>query len=384
MNHFVIFYNEIATKGKNRIFFERTLMSNIKKIIGKKIKNLERRHGFIVFEVAKGDYKEEIKENLKNIPGIANFSLAFRSNLNLDDIKKDLIRIAKIMVFKTFKIDSSRSFKKFAFTSSQLNEILGAEVVKALKKEVDLENPQITFYVKISEKDSFIYTEKIQGIGGLPVGCSGNVLCSLSGGIDSPVASFLAMKRGCKVIFVHFFKDNIELFQKENKIIQIVRELCRFQGESKLIIVSFKEIQNEIIKKIRSDFRMIFYRRFMIKILNELAKKEEAKEIITGDNLGQVASQTLDNLNSIYSVAEYPMLAPLIGMNKEEIIRISKSIGLFELSIKDYADCCSFMISPHPKTNSKLEEIKLIEKNINDSSKLIKSAIADSKILFIK
>ena len=374
--HVVIHYGEIGVKGKNREFFERKLMDNVKKALGKNAKKVYRRYGRIVAEV---DDFEKAKALLEKVPGIEYFSPAERVENDMEKLKKITVKILQDKKFETFKIETSRSYKQFPFTSIEVNKSLGETVVNSLGKKVSLKNPEITVFIEICEKESFIYTQKFRGIGGLPVSTSGKVLCLLSGGIDSAVASFLMMKRGCKVVFVHFFNRTINTEAALSKIRKIVRKLTEFQLSSKLYLVPFEEIQGEIIKSVPSKYRMIVYRRFMTRIANILTKKEKAKALVTGDNLAQVASQTLENLNRIYELSSLPMIAPLIGFDKKEIIDMAKKIGTYQLSILPYQDCCSFMIASHPATKCAKEEIETFEKNM-EIEKLVESAV-ESAIL---
>ncbi|MEM4330987.1 MAG: tRNA uracil 4-sulfurtransferase ThiI [Candidatus Pacearchaeota archaeon] len=376
----VVHYSEIGTKGKNRTYFENILVRNIKNSFREKLKKVFKRYGRIVCEFNDFVEKNEIMKGLSVIPGIANFSFAEVSSKNLEDIQNKSLQIMKNLFFSSFKVHTTRSDKSFHLNSLQINETIGDFLSKCLEKKVNLSSPDVTLFIEIGEKEVFLYTEKIKGIGGLPVGASGKVLCSLSGGIDSPVASYLMMKRGCKVHFVHFFNE-LEKHKGayQSKINEIVSILTKFQGKSKLFLVPFGEIQKEIIIHCPSEYRMILYRRVMIKILNLLAKREKAKAIVTGDNLGQVASQTLENLRCIYSLSDFPIIHPLIGFNKEEIIELAKKIGTYSSSIKDYVDCCSFLISKHPSTKTSYERIKHIESNIKEMENLIERAINEMK-----
>lgn len=373
----VIHYGEIGIKGKNREFFEKKLIENVKKALGKNAKMVYRRYGRIVAEV---ESFKKARRVFEKIPGIEYFSHAERVENDIEKIKKKALEVLEGKNFETFKIETKRSYKQFPLTSLEVNRIIGEIVVNSLGKKVSLKNPDITVYIEICEKESFIYTEKFPGIGGLPVTTSGKVICLLSGGIDSAVASFLMMKRGCKVIFVHFFNRTLNTEATLSKIKSIVKKLTEFQLSSKLYLVPFEEIQTEIIKNVPSKYRMIIYRRFMTRIANMIAERENAKAIVTGDNLAQVASQTLDNLSRIYEISSIPIIAPLIGINKSEIIELAKKIGTYEISILPYQDCCSFMIAPHPATHCKKEEIEEFEKSFS-IDKLTENALKKSSVL---
>lgn len=378
MNNIVIHYNEIATKGQNRKNFELLLVKNIKTAI--KNKKVRKIHGKIIVDLTEKYDEKTLSQTLQKIPGIANFSFAKQSTLDLEDIQKTALEITKSKKFKTFAIATQRTNKKYPLTSQQVNEKVGSTIYTKLNKKVDLSSPDLKIHIEISEKESFIYAEKIQGIGGLPLGSTGHLICSLSGGIDSPVAAQQMMKRGTKITFAHFHNKTINSEAALQKINDLVKTLTPFQNSSALYIIPFEEIQKEIIKHIPSDSRMIVYRRFMNKILSQLAQKIDASAIVTGDNLGQVASQTPENLHSIYQAATIPIIHPLIAYNKNDIVDLAKQIDTFEISTRPYEDCCSFMIAQNPKTKSRPQIIQSLEDKIPNQDKLIENAITNSEI----
>jgi thiamine biosynthesis protein ThiI len=373
----VIHYSEIGTKGKNRDFFEKQLMDNVKSFLGEKVSKVYRRGGRIICDVESLDGIENV---LKFIPGVANFSFAMKCELDYNDIQEKVFYFLKDADFSTFKVVTSRSNKNFKMNSDEVNRLLGERVILEFNKKVKMVNPDLNIFVEIGEKEAFVFFEKIQGIGGLPVGSSGKIISSLSGGIDSPVASYLMMKRGCKVVFVHIYNQTQVDRSVLSKIDKIVNELTKFQGKSKLYVVPFANIQKQIIMNVPSKYRMIIYRRFMFRIMNLISQKEKTKAFVTGDSVGQVASQTLENINSIYDASGLPILCPLIGMNKEEIVEISKFIGTYEHSIIPFPDCCSFMIAQHPETKSRLEDIKKIEDNIENIDELVASCVEEAEV----
>lgn len=367
-NSIVVHYSEIGTKGANRNYFENHLMNNIRKATGLRV---YKRYGRIICEL-KGSQKHA-REILEFIPGIAYFSFASKTKLGMKHIMKTSLDILKNGRFVSFKVKTTRSNKKFPLTSMEVDKQVGKLICSKLNKGVNVKRPGKTLFIEIGEKEAYIYCKKHKGIGGLPVGTEGKIIASLSGGIDSPVASFLMMKRGCKIIFVHFCGRTTE--KSLAKIEEIVKQLSKIQHRSKLYIVPFDKIQDEIIKKIQSKSRMIIYRRFMTKIINEIAKKEKALAIATGDSIGQVASQTMKNLNCIYGSSGIPILTPLIGMNKEEIINIAKQVGTYKYSILPYPDCCSYMIAKHPETRAELKDILKSERKIKNQNKLVRDAV---------
>ena len=393
MNHIICHYSEIGLKGKNRRFFEEKLIENIKKLAlnPSDFEFVKRISGRIIVKLTKGNYKkeEEIADNLKNVFGIAYFAFAFNCPQTMKNIQEKVFEIFKTKKFKTFKISTQRSKKEFPLTSQQINERVGEYILKNFKFQisnfkigVDLENPDITCFVEIVDKYAFLYTEKIKGLGGLPVGVSGKGVVLLSGGIDSPVASFFAMKRGVKIIFLHFHAYPFASKASIEKTKQIVKILRRYQGKSKLYLVPFADIQKEILIKTQAKLRVVLYRRFMMKISQEIAKKEGALGIFTGESIGQVASQTLENIGVIEEALGLPVLRPLISFDKEEIIRKAKEIGTFETSILPYEDCCSRFLPEHPETKAKLEGV-LKEERGRDVEKLVREAVKNSSFEMI-
>ena len=368
----VVHYGEIGTKGKNRGFFENKLMDNIKKIIDTKI---DKQYGRLVLE---GNPKN--LADLSGVLGIVSFSPAVRTELDIEKIKDKALLLAKENPAGTFAIETKRSNKNFTLDSKQINRIVGEHVAKNTGMKVDLNSPVKKIFIEVSDKECYIYDKKIPGPGGLPVGVSGTVVSLLSGGIDSPVASYLMMKRGCNVVFVHFHNYTSKI---EEKIEKLVAVLNKYQYKSKLYMVPFFPIQEKIIEKIPETHRMIVYRRVMMRIAGKIAEKEGAKALVTGDNLAQVASQTLDNLDVIHSASNETVFSPLIGMDKNDIIDIAKNIATYDLSILPYPDCCTYMIAKHPETRAKKEEIESMEKEL-DIKALVDYGIekAEVKVIF--
>jgi tRNA uracil 4-sulfurtransferase len=374
-------YSEIALKGKNRKLFEDKLVENIKKAVSpsffKKIKRIE---GRVLIELKDKYKEEEITESLKNVFGLSSFSFAFLTQQNIEDMQNKILETIKKEKPKSFKIFAKRSKKDFYLTSPEINEKIGEYVLKNFKKiKVDLENPDLICFVEIVQNYAFIYFKKIKALGGLPVGISGKAVSLISGGIDSPVASFLAQKRGIEIIFVHFHAYPFAGKASLEKVKKIIKVLNKYQFSSKLYLVPFADIQKEILLKTKASLRVLFYRRFMFMISQTLAEKEKAKVLITGENIGQVASQTLENISVIEEAISLPVLRPLICYDKEEIINKAKEIKTFEISILPHQDCCARFLPPNPETKASLKEIKAEEEKIN-SKKIIKEAILKTKL----
>ncbi|MBN2880572.1 tRNA 4-thiouridine(8) synthase ThiI [Candidatus Woesearchaeota archaeon] len=375
-NHVIVHYGEIGVKGKNRDFFEVKLAENIKSVLGTSFSKVWRLMGRIDCELVEDYDYDLVCDRLSKVPGVVHFIFALKSDFSMDDIKNKTAKLLEGVEFSTFKVSTRRSNKSFNKKSSEINVEIGDFIYDNFgQKKVQMKNPDVTLYVDVCDKAIFVYSQKILGVGGLPVGTSGKVVSSLSGGIDSPVSSFLLAKRGCKNVFVHIFNNTIEGEKVLSKIYSLTEQLTKFQIHSKLYIVPFSEIQKAIIGIVPGKYRMIIYRRFMMRILNRVAKRDDAKAIVTGDSVGQVASQTLDNITCIYDAAKIPVLNPLIGMNKEEIVTIAKNIGTYEISIIPYPDCCSFMIPASPETNGSLDKINEIESLIENIDDLVNKSI---------
>ncbi len=363
MNCILIHYSEIALKGRNRIFFEKKLIENIKSALSSEKPFVKRLSGRIML-IHDGSEKK-IRERLMKVPGISSFSFAVEAEKDMEDIRKAIDSIAKGMKIKTFAVSASRADKSFGRSSKEINEVLGDYIRKKYKWKVDLSNPESTFSVEVAYKSVFVYIEKVRGMGGLPVGTSGTLVSLLSGGIDSPVASYEMFKRGCRIVFVHFHNWTSEKEIVRDKVKSIVEMLSEYQPRTRLYMIPFEEIQKNLIMKVPSELRMIVYRRMMFEIAGMIARKEKALGFVTGDSIGQVASQTLENLNCIYSKACFPVFTPIASMNKEEIISAAKRIGTYDLSILPYSDCCSFLVAKHPETKARAGMIDKVESGID-------------------
>lgn len=381
--HVIIHYSEIGIKKSNRFIFENALLKNINISCKDEILSSFKRYGRLILVLKDDSNLDTLKTILENTPGISSFSFSCSCERDIEDIKKLAYDIAKSREkdFSNFRITTTRSYKKFPLTSQEADAEIGSDIFMHLKKAVKLKGAELDIGVEITEKEVFVYTNKdtFKGIGGLPVGSTGKLVCSLSGGIDSPVSGYMLNKRGCKVIYVHIQSNNLVTKEVEDKIFKLCNVLKNFQGNTKLIVVPFSDIQKQLLMLVPADYRMIIYRRFMFRIINKIADIENALGIITGDSVGQVASQTLENLNCIYEASKLPVISPLIGLNKDEIIAIAQKIGTYNISIAPYPDCCSFMVAEHPKTKGRLEDVKYIENNIADMDGLVDDAISKAK-----
>lgn len=367
MERFVIIhYYEIALKGKNRPFFENKLIENIKKILKNKDYDFIRKYqGRIILKLNKKSNEKIILRKLKKVFGIAYFVFAFKSDPDIQVLGKNILEIIKEKEFEDFKIETKRADKQFYLNSQQINEKIGAFIKEKLNKKVSLEKPKLTIFIEWLKDGAFFYFKKYKGLAGLPVGTSSKVISLISSGFDSPVASYLLMKRGCQIVFVHFYSYPQTSLASKEAVEKIVRILNKYQFYSKIYFIPFLDIQKKIVSNSPPSYRVIFYRRAMLRIAELIAKKEKALALVTGDSVGQVASQTLENIYAISEATTLPILRPLIGINKEEIINLSKKIGTFKISSFAVNDCCNLFIPTHPETKANLEEIKKIEAKFN-------------------
>jgi thiamine biosynthesis protein ThiI len=379
VNRIVVHYSEIALKGKNRRQFEDALKRHVSDALGPLVSEVRKQQGRLVCRPSDYADPQQVRDILARIPGIVNFSLGHSAPKDIEAIGGRAVNLLAGRTFTTFGVKTKRTDKAFPMTSEEISRAVGASILRGLEgKSVDLRNPDLWLYIELTGKEATLFTEKYSGPGGLPVGSSGDVMVSLSGGIDSPVAAYMLMKRGCRAIFAHIRNDTQFTGGVTSKIENLVEVLTRYQLRSTLYQVPFGDLQRRIITFVPADYRMIIYRRCMMRILNRLAEQDGAKAIVTGDAVGQVASQTLSNLHCIQNASQLPVLSPLVGMNKDETINIAKQIGTYEHSIEPYPDCCSFMIAAHPETRGVLDMVDRFESNIDGLEELLTEAVADA------
>jgi len=367
MEYIICHYNEIGLKGGNRKFFEEKLIENIKKSISNDFfKKIKRISGRIIIELndLTKIQKEEIRSGLERIFGLAYFCFAQGVKQELKEIREVAKKMLIQKEFNSFRVSVQRSNKNFPFTSVETEKQIGAFVLEEFKKRVDLTNPEITLFIEIVEDYGFLYTEKIQGPGGLPVGTAGRAICLLSDGIDSPVAAWQMMKRGLEIVFIHFYAYPENEKKALEKVKNVVKALNFYQFQSKLYLIPFKAIQQEIFKKRENKYCCLICKRIMFNIAEKVAEKEKINTLITGDSLGQVASQTIENMNVIEKETDLLVLRPLIGFDKQEIIKIAKKINTYDLSIIPTKFYCQNCLPKHPITRANLGILKKIEKEI--------------------
>ncbi len=362
----LIHYHEIGLKGKNRGRFERRLMTNITRALkdvpcGK----LERLSGRMMLALTSESPIDVIRERLSTVFGIANFSEAVVAKRNIEAIRETAWALAQKADFESFKIVTRRGDKTFPLNSDQINRDVGKHIQTLSGARVLMDNPDLTCFIEIAPQRIFIYAEKIPAPGGLPVGSNESAVSLISSGIDSPVASYKIMKRGVKLTYVHFHSQPYTNRNSQRNTEDLVQLLTRHQYVSNLYLVPFVEIQRHIMTRVPASYRVILYRRAMLRIAEVIAEKVNAQALVTGENVGQVASQTLSNMRAIEDVTPLPILRPLAGDNKEEIINEARRIGTYQISIEPYEDCCSVFVPKHPETRANLEKVREIESTLD-------------------
>lgn len=375
----IIHYHEINLKGNNRGWFEAHLQNHLTSLLkGMTYKNVRKISGRMMIELVPDSPVDDIARRLSMVFGIANFAIAWEVAAEIEEIQSCLEVLIAQGEFESFKMDARRGTKDFPLNSQQLNELLGSFVQERTKAAVRLSNPDRTFFVEIVENRAFLYLNKVPGAGGLPSRTGGKVLSLLSGGIDSPVAAFRLMRRGCRVLYVHFHSFPHTSAESQDKVRQILRILSRFQLQSKLYMVPFADVQKEIVAYAPPALRVVLYRRFMLRIAQSIARQEKAHALVTGDSLGQVASQTLENIRTISNVTSLPIFRPLIGDDKEDIIRIARQLGTYEISIQADQDCCSLFVPRHPETMARPHQAEDAEAGL-DIAGLVQSCLKSAE-----
>lgn len=354
----ILHYAEIGTKGGNRKAFEEKLARNVAGAVGQYgIGGIRRETGRLSASLKKGADLPAIMEGLGRVPGLAWFAPALSLEPDFQAISDAVVTMASLHPDTTFRVTTHRSYKQFPMKSPEVNREIGAAVVEAMGRQVSLAHADITYGVQIDKNLAYVHWDRREGLGGLPVGTQGTLIALLSGGIDSPVAAEQMMLRGCCIHLVHFLNRSISTNRVVKKIKALAEQLSLFHGPLNLTIVPFEELQREIVMVVPAKLRMIVYRRMMFRIAERIRQEVRGLGFVTGDSVGQVASQTLENLRAIRHGVEWPVYSPLAGASKLDITYLAQKIGTYEISIQPHEDCCSFLVAKHPETRAKLEEV---------------------------
>lgn len=381
-------YGEIALKGLNRPMFEQRLLKNLSHVLNPLGKfSIRKSQSMIYVEPLEDTIDMDLAiEAMQKVFGIVNICPAVSCEKDMDSIAKTTIACLQEMDTegKTFKVEAKREDKQFPLNSPQICQQMGGCILKNVKGlKVDVHNPDILVQIEIRKK-AYIFTEKFAGAGGMPVGTNGKAALLLSGGIDSPVAGWMIAKRGVGLDAVHFHSHPYTSDRAKEKVIDLAKILSVYTGKINLHVVPFTEIQLAIIDQCPKNYLTLIMRRVMMQIAERIARKNNARALITGESIGQVASQTMESLAVTDNAVSMPVFRPCIGMDKEEIVQISKKIDAYETSILPYEDCCTIFVPKHPKTRPELEEIIEAEKALTNLEEMIATAIEQDEVIVIK
>lgn len=377
-------YGELSTKGRNRQSFIGRLRDNIRQTFSD-LENLhiksERDRMFLIVEDE--SEMQQVISRLPNVFGIQSFSPVTESELNIEDMKKTAMSIIEKMdtAGKTFKVSVKRPNKNFPHQKPEIMHEVGSHVLRNFPElSVQMKRPDIELNIEIREKAAYMMAEVIQGAAGLPVGAGGKALLMLSGGIDSPVAGYQMLKRGVRLELIHFFSPPFTNERAKEKVFDLADKLSQFGSSVKLHVIPFTKLQQEVHKQVPDNITMTSTRRMMMRIADKVVNETDSKAIITGESLGQVASQTLESLSAINAVTNTPVLRPLIASDKLEIIGTAQEIGTYDISIRPYEDCCTIFTPANPKTKPKLEKVEYYE-NFVSFDELIQEAVDQREII---
>jgi thiamine biosynthesis protein ThiI len=380
MSSVVVHYGELALKGRNRPWFLNTLVRTIRaSLAGLDVESARVLMGRIEIPLGPAAEWDEVRDRLARVPGIGNFSLARHVRADFEAISAEVLEAVKGRSAESFRISARRADKRFPMSTPEIERELGARVQAATGWKVNLSSPALVIRVEIVTTDAFFYFDRERGAGGLPVGTSGKVMCLLSGGIDSPVAAWRMMRRGCRVHLLHFHSFPILSSTSQEKARELARVLTRHQLKSRLWLVPFGAVQQQVVVTVPPPLRVVIYRRLMVRIAEAIAREAGAKALVTGDVVGQVASQTLENLTVVEEAATMPILRPLIGFDKEEITIEAQRLGTYETSIIPDEDCCTLFTPRHPATRASLRVAEAAEREL-DMDGLVARAVADTLV----
>ncbi len=379
-DHIVVRYGELSTKGKNRKEFIRALTNNIRHRLTDFDKlTYNTLHDGLFIKLNGEDY-DEIKKALKDIFGYSYFAGAIKVNKDLEEAKNVSLTLVNSSSYKTFKVVTKRHDKNFPMSSDEINRAIAGNILHNTNLTVDVHNPEMKIYLFVDKDCIYIMDEKVKGIGGYPTGINGKAMVMMSGGIDSPVAAYLTMKRGLRIECIHFASQPYTSKQAEEKVLTLVRKLSVCQENVNVHIIPFTDLQLAIYKNVDEPYCVTIMRRMMYRIADEICKKRKITVISNGESIGQVASQTPESLSVIARVSDTLILRPLCMMDKVEIIDVAKKLGTYETSILPYEDCCTIFDSKNPVTKPKLDKCEYYESKF-DYASLVQKCIEDDRII---
>ena len=381
-DHILIRYGELSTKGKNRKDFIRRLHTNVKHalMMFEQIE-IERTHDRMYIHLNHTD-PFAIKPYLEKVFGISSFSFALRVDSDIEAIKQAVLACAKGQEPKTFKVAARRSDKRFPMVSDEINRAVAAVVLKNTEWKVNVREPQVKIQIEVHENDTYIMSDKYPGAGGYPVGVGGKAMVMLSGGIDSPIASYLTMKRGVAIECVHYASPPYTSEMAREKVLELARLLAPFQGHILIHIVPFTDLQLAIYEHCDESYAITVMRRMMYRIAQRLADQQHCLAIVNGESIGQVASQTLESMQTINAVTTMPIIRPVATMDKVEIIDLARKIGTYETSIQPWEDCCTIFTPKNPVTKPTIRKAEYLESRF-DFAPLIEDCVAKSEAVHV-
>jgi tRNA uracil 4-sulfurtransferase len=362
MTSIVIHYKELMLKGRNRPWFVKILVRNLRTALADlDIRSVRSVMGRIEIDLGAATSWEAVRERVGHIFGIANFSYASRAPYDFQTLASAILGDLGDRAPASFRVSARRADKRVPFTSPQIEREVGGIIKEATGWHVDLDAAELTIHLEVMSDDAFYFFGKEPGAGGLPTGTSGRVACLLSGGIDSPVAAYRMMRRGCSVLLVHFHSYPILSRASQEKVREIAALLTKYQLRSRLLLVPFGELQQQVVLAVPPELRVVIYRRLMLRIAEQLARRWRARALVTGEAIGQVASQTLENMTAIAEATTMEVLRPLVGMDKDEIVAQAERLGTYPISIIPDQDCCQLFTPRHPATRASLADVAAAE-----------------------
>jgi len=357
MTSIVVHYKELSLKGKNRPWFIQVLLRNLKTALaGLHVRAFRSSMGRLEIELGPDTPWPEVRARLARVFGIANFSMAGRGPHDFEALASSILADVGDRQPPSFRVSATRADKRLPFTSPQVEREVGGLIKEATGWHVDLGHPALTVHIEMLPDGAFYFFGKDPGAGGLPSGTGGRVACLLSGGIDSPVAAYRMMRRGCSVLFIHFHSYPILSRASQEKVREIAALLTRYQLRSRLVLVPFGDLQQQVVLAVAPELRVVIYRRLMLRIAERIARRWHARALVTGEVIGQVASQTLENMTTIADASTLEVLRPLVGMDKDEIASQAERIGTFPISIIPDQDCCTLFTPRHPATRARVSD----------------------------
>ena len=376
----LIRFHEVALKGKNRPWFIHALVEAVRRATyGLGVERVWPGRMIVRLTLAPDADWEAVRERLATVSGVAKFSLAHRSQLHYEAIEQVVLDIARAQPSGTFRITAHRADKRFSLTSRELNVRLGDAIRLSCGASVDLANPELNVHVEVLPGEVFVYAREEAGPGGLPVGTGDRTVTLMSGGIDSPVAAWRMVHRGCNTTLVHFHSFPLVEGRSREKAKELAEVLTGYQYDTRLYLVPFAELQMRVVLSVPGPLRVVIYRRFMLRIAEAIAHREQALALVTGESLGQVGSQTLQNIATVQQAVSMPVLRPLVGMDKQEIINQAQRIGTYGISILPDEDCCSLFVPRSPSTRVHASQVEQLEAALG-VEELVNQAVAGAEL----